>query len=277
MQHVVRSRIPFALVAGAIAILVFAIYGNGEALPVGDQGAEATPITISLLLALVVVIASSLKGRHILESLTYGIITAIVIGISIGTLSPSDLFSVPAERGVSTGIIQNGVNGVIGVIMFAIFIMAAVQILIGSGLLKSFIEKITHTVIKTKRQAESLIFGSSILGSMLVTSNGGSLLLIGPTIVKPLADKFKMAKSRAANLLDCGVCSLFYIMPWSLAVVVWYGAIEGAANQFDLPLPEPTISLMAPYPLALFGVMIVSIITGWNSNGTKEEQEQNKS
>jgi len=272
MQHVVRSRMPFALIAGAISIIVFYIFGNGTPVKIDINLVEVAPHNLLLLLSLVVVILSALRNGHILESLTYGIITASVTALLIGSLTLNDFFSIPEVRGVTTGIIQKGIDNIVSDIMFVLFIMASVQVFINSGLLRDFIDTMTKTIATNKKQAEGLIFGSSILGSMIVPSNGGSLLLIGPTIAKPLATKFKIAKSRAANLLDCGVCSIFYLVPWSLAVVVWYSALENAAIQFNLPLPDLSMTFLTPYPWALFLVMLFSIISGWKSKGIEEEE-----
>lgn len=265
MKDVVKSRLPLALAAAVFAIIIFLIFGNGEHnIVTAHINAPKDPHDLWLLLALVIVIISALTGRHIIESLIYGILSASFIGILNGRFTVFDLFKIPAIRGDSNGIIQSGVQGVVGAVLFIVLIMAVIQIFIDSGLLKKVLNFLQHKLAKSVRQAESVIVSASIASSLMVSSNGAAELLVGPTIVKPLGESFNLAPSRRANLMDCAVCSVFYMMPWSLAVMVWYDSIENAAHAFNIPVPSALISFIAPYPWALFLVLIFSIITGWN-------------
>jgi hypothetical protein len=63
--------------------------------------------------------------------------------------------------------------------------------------------------------------------------------------------------------MSAAVCSIFYMMPWCLAVMVWYSAIETAAINSNIAVPSAAISFMAPYPWALFLVTMFSVFTGW--------------
>lgn len=272
MNDVVRSRFPLAITAAGIAMIILFMFGGGgtvQSLP--ELTAQMDPKSSLLLIALVVVIASALTGRHIIESLTYGIVAACCIGVAIGNITFYDIFHLPAKRGMTTGLIQDGINGVVGAVIFVIFIMAVARIFIESGLMKDLMSFFERTLATTVRKAEFVMFGVSALTSALVTANGPALLLVGPTVVKPLGEKFKLARARCANLMDCAVCSFFYMLPWSLAVLVWYNSINNAAEAFSLTPPPIFCSFMAPYPWALFVVVLISIATGWNRRFVKDE------
>lgn len=264
LNDVVRSRLPLACTAAACTIIYLFFFGGAGTSSSAPAAVNTSPKSVLLLIALGVVVASALKRQHILASLTYGIVTAAVIGIAIGTISIDTFFHVPAQRGDSTGIIQDGIGSVVGAIIFVIFVMAAVRIFTESGLMDSMLQFFRTHIAKSLIQAELSIFGVSILAASTITSNTPALLLVGPTLVKPLGEKFQLAKARCANLMDCGVCSVFYLLPWAIPILVWHSIIGAAAADLGIETPAIASSLTSPYPLALFMVMTFSIFTGWN-------------
>lgn len=269
MEDVVRSRFPLSLSAAIMAGIVLVILGGGGSkISVQALHAQTDPQSALLLVALAVVVVSALCRRHIIESLTYGIVSASAIGIAVGNITLADIFHIPAKKGDSTGLIQSGIEGVVGPVMFVIFVMAAIRIFVESGLMDRVLHFFESTVAKTARQAELTIFAMSALCAGIVTANGAALLLVGPTLVKPLGEKFHLTPARRANIMDCAVCSLFYMMPWALAVMVWYSAIESAATASGITAPPITIACMSPYPWALFLVLVFSMITGWGRRFT---------
>lgn len=136
MREVVRSRFPLAISAAAIAGAAFLFLGGGgEVRVLPAIQANLNPSGVFMLLALVVVVTAALCGRHIIEALIYGNVTAALVGFCTGTLKPADIFGIPAKAGGSTGIIQSGIDGVVGAIIFAILILAVTQILVECGIM----------------------------------------------------------------------------------------------------------------------------------------------
>lgn len=265
MRDVVRSRFPLAMVAATIACGVFLAFGGGgtiKALP--EIQAQMNPSGALMLSALLVVVASALSGRHIIESLIYGNITAAVVGILTGNLTFSAIFHIPEKRGLSTGLIQNGINGVVGAIIFALLILAVTQVLVESGIMARILKFAEKFIINTVRQAELSIIGVTILASIPISANAPAELLVGPSLVKPIGKKFNLAAARRANLMDCAVCTIFFILPWHIVVAAWYAAIVSSAEAFNLTAPSITAALYNPYSWALFGTLLFSAITGWN-------------
>ena len=265
MKDVVRSRFPLAMSAAIIAGIIFLIFGGGgEVKIVPEMNASLEPKGIFLLLAVIVVVVSALLGRHIIESLIYGNVTAAIISIAIGTLSVSDIFGIPAKSGGSTGIIQAGIEGVVGAIIFAILILAVTQILVECGILVKILDFANKSIVATVRQAELFIIGVTVLASIPISANAPAELLVGPSLVKPMGEKFGLAPARRANLMDCAVCTIFFILPWHIAVAVWYSALVTASNTWGITPPPISAALINPYSWALFFVIIFSAITGWN-------------
>lgn len=170
MRDVVRSRFPLAISAASISAVVFLVFGGGgEVRPLPEMQASLNPSGLFMLLALAIVVVSALKGRHIIESLIYGNVAAAFVGMLIGTIRPADIFSVPAAKGGSTGLIQAGIDNVVGAIIFAILILAVTQILVECGIMRRILDFAQSTLVATVRQAELFIVGVTILASIPIS------------------------------------------------------------------------------------------------------------
>jgi Na+/H+ antiporter NhaC len=273
MRDVVKSRAPISLVAGAICIVFLSIFGGGgavSALP--EIKASMNPTGLLMLLSFVVVVGSALSGRHIVESLIYGNISAVIFGLLSGNMALSAVLSLPAKRGQTTGLIETGISGVAGAIIFALLILAVTQVLVESGVMSAILNWALKTIAKTTRQAELSVILVTILASIPIAANAPALLLVGPSFVKPLGEKFNLAPARRANLMDCAVCTIFFILPWHIAVIVWYGAVAAAAETWNVALPSIWSAVYNPYTWALLAVLLFSVLTGWNRKFAAPEQ-----
>ncbi|MBQ5728534.1 MAG: sodium:proton antiporter, partial [Mailhella sp.] len=273
MRDVVKSRFPLSMSAACIAMAIFYFFGgNGAKASLPEIQAILDPKGAAMLIALVVVVVSALLGRHIIESLIYGNVTAAIIGIAIGNISIGQIFSIPAKKGASTGLVQAGIDSVIGAIIFAILILAVTQILVESGIMRRILDYAQKSFVATVRQAELFIIGVTIVASIPISANAPAELLVGPSLVRPIGEKFGLAAARRANLMDCAVCTIFFILPWHIAVAAWYGAIFSAAETYKIAAPSISAALMNPYSWALLLVLLISAYTGWNRKFAKGEE-----
>lgn len=277
MRDVVKSRAPLALSAAAICIVILALTGGGGSLnQLPELEVSTNPAGLLMLLSFAVVVISALSGRHIVESLIYGNVSAVIFGLLNGKLALSAVFHIPANRGESTGLIEAGISGVTGAIIFALLVLAVTQVLVESGVMSAILDWALKTIAKTVRQAESSIILVTLLASIPIAANAPALLLVGPSFVKPLGEKFNLAPARRANLMDCAVCTIFFILPWHIAVIVWYGALTAAAEAWNLPLPSIWSALYNPYTWALLAVLFFSVLTGWNRKFADSNSSQTK-
>lgn len=79
-----------------------------------------------------------------------------------------------------------------------------------------------------------------------------------------MGEKFNLAPARRANLMDCAVCTVFFILPWHIAVAAWYSALYSAAESYGIVAPPISAALYNPYSWALLAVLLFSVLTGWN-------------
>lgn len=265
MRDVVRSRFPLSITAAFLTVVVLLIAGGGgETKSLPEIQAQMDAAGLLMLISFAVVVISALLGKHIIESLVYGNLAAVILGLINGHLTLQKIFHIPTESGQSTGLIQDGISGVVGAIIFALLVLAVTQVLVESGVMNRVLNWAQKTIARTVRQAELTIIGITILFSIPIAANAPAELLVGPSIVKPLGEKFNLASARRANLMDCAVCSLFFTMPWHIAVVVWYTTLTTAADAYGIFAPSITSAFYNPYSWMLLGVLLFSAITGWN-------------
>ncbi len=247
MRDVVRSRFPLSISAAAVAAVVFAVFGGGGSLKTLPAiHAQLNPVGLLMLVALAIVVIAALSGRHIIEALIYGNIAAAVLGIVSGKITLLNIFGIPAKRGMSTGLVEDGINGVVGAVIFAILILAVTQILVESGIMRSILDYAHKAVVRTVRQAELFIIGVTILASIPISANAPAELLVGPSLVRPMGEKFDLAPARRANLMDCAVCTLFFTLPWHIAVAAWYGVVVSSSEAYGIAPPPVSIALYNP-------------------------------
>jgi len=175
MRDVVRSRFPLAMTAALIAAVFIVIFGGGgETRSLPEIQAQMVPAGLLMLISFGVVIVSALTGRHLVESLIYGNVSAVFIAFINGQMDLNELFRIPTAYGESTGLIQDGINSVAGAIIFAMLMLAMTQILVDSGVLETILKKLEKSFVKTVRQSELFIIFITILASIPIASNAAA-------------------------------------------------------------------------------------------------------
>lgn len=275
MREVTRTRTPLVLVAVAISLVAFAVFGGGGQVTTPPEFSNSLkPEGLFMLIGFAVVVAASLAGRHLIEALVYGSIVSTVIGMSIGKIRLAQLIHPVEKAGASTGLIEDGVNGVVGAIIFILFVLAVIRVLVESGIMETFVEWAQRTFIKTVRQAELAIVGITTLVTIPVSANIPCEVLLGTTFVKPISDRFNIPPERGANLMGCAVCTIFYMLPWHIVCALWYNTVTQAAAKFNITAPPIYGAYAMPYGWALLAVLFFAAITGWGNKPAIIERSQ---
>jgi Na+/H+ antiporter NhaC len=264
MGDVVRTRLPLSLTAAAVSLVVFAIFGGGGEVTGRQIGSGATPLGLIMTVPFAVVIFFAMRRHHIIAALTWGSLTALVLGVATGLLRPGDVFRIPAERGDSTGLIEDGISGVTGAVILVLFILALSQVLADSGLMGRILAALEARAARGVRSAELAIAGITMLFTIPLGANAPAILLVGPTLGRPLGLRHNLAPARTANLMDCSANTVYYMLPWHNAVIVWYATLLATAGEHGLTAPSIAAAFLNPYAWALIAVLLVSILSGWN-------------
>ncbi|WP_158773589.1 Na+/H+ antiporter NhaC family protein [Cobetia sp. L2A1] len=270
VADVIRTRLPLSLSAAGICVVIFLFFGGSdEALREVSRLSQGDISGLIMLLPLILVVALALKRRHIVEAMFFGNLAAMICGWLTGAITFGDIFSLPAERGVSTGLIENGIASVTGAVLFALMVLALTQVMLDAGLMRRLLDKANESLIKTRTGAETGIVAVTIAASIPLSANAPALLLVGPGLVRKLAEKFGIAPERSANLMDCAVCTVFFLLPWHIAVAVWQQVIAASAAETGVAAPSAMASFFTPYPWAMLVVLAISIY--WRSRNQNDQ------
>lgn len=265
----IRSRLKYILIAAALAIVLFLIApvpGVGET----AQGSITQvyeqfnrPDALPMLIPAFVVIGLALYGMHLVTILVFGNIIAIVFAVGFGLVEPSGIVSYEDVIGGNPGgAVISGIEGLIGVIIFAMLVMAIYGVLERSGT----IEDITALALKPVRgirSAEVSIVGITLIVNLITALNSVTLLAVGE-IVNNIGKDAGVNEYRRANLLDMAGNSLFYTLPWMLAPLLMVSVISGVTEQYPVTVPSVAqVGLYTFHSWMLLLVVIGAIVTGF--------------
>lgn len=208
VRDVVRTRLPYSLIAAGVSAVLFVIVGfttaGSAALP-DMQDASSAPTLVMLLIPVVMVILM-LRGWNLIGTLLVCDMLGFVLILVFGFVDVPTLLS-------ASGPIGAGLTGMLNVICFSFFMFAMLEMLNRSGVFGLMLEKIANTA-KTPRQAE-LVSALIITVSSFATGAASiSILFVGP-VVRSILKQHNVEKTRGANILDGIGTALAGIVPYN--------------------------------------------------------------
>ncbi|RKL62297.1 hypothetical protein DXT63_12570 [Thermoanaerobacteraceae bacterium SP2] len=265
---VVRSRIKYTVIASAIAIVLYLILGGGGSTIGGEEVVgmleqHSNPKALLMLIPVSIVIYLAISNRGIFVALAGGIISGTIIGLASGLLHFKDFIYI--ENGDPRGILTEGISGMYGVILIVAAVVAILGIMNASGVLQLFILWCKKSFVKSPTGAEMVMFVNTTLWNFLTAGvTTTSVAICGP-INSELGQIYDIHPYRRANITDALANTLSYFMPWSAFIMIFTGVAGGVLDKYPfVTIPQPSQLFFAVfYPLALWFVMLISIITGY--------------
>ncbi|QGH33779.1 Na+/H+ antiporter NhaC family protein [Gracilibacillus salitolerans] len=263
---VVKSRFKYAIIAAIPTLIIFIIFGGGGSIEnQASIEASTNPSGLLMLIPFVVVLFLAISGHHIITSLTWGILTAIVMLVLFPVGSFSDVIRFnPDSDNIIEGALINGIVGYINMAILILLIVAAAHLLRLGGTM----EVITSTLVKwiknSVRRAEVSMWAIVALLNSAITINTAAEIAAAP-FVREIGEKYKIHSYRRANMLDAITSALGYIFPWGAPVLLGWSTISMMQETYEwLPIVSPT----AVFPFVFQGwflviVMLVAALTGW--------------
>ncbi|AHG01317.1 sodium:proton antiporter (plasmid) [Halostagnicola larsenii XH-48] len=283
---VVASRFKYVFIAAIVAFAGYLVAGSSMA---GlDIGVDATAIlaeeseTIGLVhvISMAVVIGTAIAGRHIVEAISWGIVTAIVANLSLGLMSVGEIVTfnappdAPAAEPLSalpfltivddpdsvgvTGSLLDGAAGFFELAILVLLIIAAAQIMIRGGAFDAILEWSIDTLATNVRNAELTMVGSAALINAIITINTAAEIAIGPYISK-IGERFNLNGYRRANILDGQTAALGYIFPWSGGVLAGYSAMQELPGSYDWLDEGMLVTPIDVVPFVFQGWLLVAV------------------
>ena len=291
---VVASRFKYASVAAVFALAGYVVAGHLMGSPFDvSQGQDllvqnSNPLGLVHLLGIGIVIATAIRGRHIVEAISWGIVTTFVLNVVFGLASVSDMIVfrapenselarslsflpfvqlvVPDEAAVG-GSLYEGALSFFPLIVLTLLIVAGAQILIRGGGFEAMQEWLLARLATNVRRAETtMVLGTASVNAM-ITINTAAEIAIAPYVAR-IGQRFNINGYRRANILDANTAALGYIFPWGGGVLAGYAAMSGLPEQYNWFTRAMLVNPAEVWPYVfhgwlLFFVFLLSALTGF--------------
>jgi Na+/H+ antiporter NhaC len=259
----VRSRLRYAVPAGAIALVLSIVTGgrSGVARTAVSSMTDSNPAALVMLIAPALVIGMLLRHRHLIESLLTGVAAAALLGVALGLITPSALLHVAPGTFGATGLVVDGMQRAVGVSVFTLLLVALVGTLQATDALEQLV-RAAEGRAKSSRMAEWWIVGVVSAAVLITTHSVVAILAVGP-FAKQTGERFALSRYRRANLLDLTVCTWPFLLPWFLPTILSASASAGG-EAFGMPPQTPfAIGMHNTYAWALVGGVVLAVTTGY--------------
>jgi Na+/H+ antiporter NhaC len=286
---VVGSRLKYSLAAAALTCVILFIFGGrGHVL---DQtagiAAKGNPKAFLMLIPVAVLLIVSYKTKSLFKASISATILGTIIGLVSGLFKPTSIIGVTTtDRGmVFGGYLFTGIEGNVSVVVLLLVLFGMAGMLREAGILEAVISGITRSKFaETPRGNEVCIAGGIIASSMLLCGNtGASILMFGP-MANEIGQKQKIHPYRRANLVDGFANTLPVIFPFASGLlfraVNWVNllAADPSMSSYIKPVTPVEVAGFAIYPMALFVMLIIAVLTGWGrrfegENGAPVKQQ----
>lgn len=258
---VVRSRLKYAFAGAGIAGILFVVFGF-----MLNSGVSATatidvaPKGLIMLVVPLVLIVLMIKGVHMMVALMSASVLGLIVGVVSGLLPVSEILVIDMNSFSVGGVLVNGINGMLDLVVFTMFLMAQVHLLERGGFFDMILEKLGKFA-DTPRKAEIAVAVADVVLNCLTVANSVVILMEGPVAKKLMTDKHNIAPDRTANILDAVSCAAMCLIPYGFAPILAYSFAAGSGAPVDFNMNLSVLYAFHGYGLGI--VMLISIITGW--------------
>lgn len=221
------------------AIIVLLIYMFSNKVSATIEPAEQ--IEWIKIIPYMVVIVLAICGMNVLKVLLLGILITDIVGVFTGTFTLADPF-ISAGDGLGT------MYELLTVTMAAAGLMSVIKEIGGFDYL---IQTISSGISSSKR-AESAIVMLTVFTNICTANNTIAILTTG-TIAKEISNKYSIAPSRVASLMDTASCFIQGVLPYGAQLLM-------AAGLASISPMEIIPHLY--YPLLIGLMVVLSILFG---------------
>lgn len=279
VSGLVKNRMPYTLIAGGITLVIVTVggmFGTGTTgiseAAYAEIVSSASPLGLVMLIPAALIVILAMKGRTLIEALTYGGISAIVLALATGLMDVKTLVTVDFQAGKIGGAITDAITGWYGMIVLIFLVFALAHIMQASGALELVMQKMERKFVKTKVGAEIFCWCCIALSALGLCNNITSQIVAGPVMLK-IADKYHLSHYRIANFSDAVQAMFSYTMPWggpSLTFCATSLIAHSAYNWCPSVNSPASLCLGGLYGIIIGLVFLIAAITGW---GRKHDQK----
>ena len=263
----VRRRLAYVLPAAAVALVSYVLFGAAAAATAPGAAATASPRGLPMLMAPITVIALLLRGRHLVEGLLLGVLTAIGIAIGAGLVPWTAVFMLDPANFTAKGLIIDGMTRALGVSVFTVLLVGLVATVKASGLVDRLAGAGDTERAGSARAAEARIV-AAVSGAVLLTTHSVVAILTVGDLANRIGGAAGLSPYRRANLLDVTVCTYPFLLPYFLPPILTSSATAAGAAA-GMPRISPFAAGMTNvYSWVLLGIVVLAVVTGYGRETT---------
>lgn len=255
---VVRTRLPYAMIALAVSLPVYAFMG--ESLPVSEAALSGDASALLMLVPVAVLIAVAVRTRDVLMAISAGVVTGTATGLLIGRLSFATIFA--AVDGRLSGFLISGISNVSPIILLCVTLFAFTGIVREAGVPDMMAKALEAGSAGRPSALRTELFLSA--ATLVVTTLFAAVTSASVALVGSLTDDIGRASNvhpyRRSHILSGLANSLPVLMPFSAFVLITMAAVSGLEGA--AAVTPFTLMTAAFYPIALFLVFGFMVLTG---------------
>lgn len=241
-----------------IALIVFIIYYfQGVAITSGFKELEVEQYSLIKMSPYIIVFVLAILGLHVIWTLGIGIVVALIIGMSSGTITFLE----------SIKSINTGFGGMFELSVLCLIIGGVVGIIRYNGGIDYLLHMVLNR-INSKKGAELGIASLTALVNFALANNTITIVIVGP-IAKDISNKFDLEPKRVASILDTVSCFIQGIIPYGaqiLAALATSAVVFESMGSTDRLSPIDIIQYLY-YPfLTGIGTLIFILLSNKKSN-----------
>lgn len=251
LGEVVRTRFPFAM-AALIITLPFYFFGSAGSAQTVQVFEDANLMSLVMIIPVALLIYVAIRSKDALHAVTLATVTGLVLGLLTGILTPAQIVSV--KDGAISGVITGGIANVSGIMLMCLALFGFTGVIHRTGLADAA-EKFLGREAASPRSAETLL----AVVTVLISAALAAVTSVAVALAGQLADRLlrdRIDPYRRAYLLAGFANSLPVILPFSAFSLITLSAASSPS------LTPFTLMTATYYPVALFVVFTLSIVTG---------------
>lgn len=234
---VVRTRLPYAMIALAVSLPVYAFMGASR--PVSEAALSGDASALLMLVPVAVLIAVAVRTRDVLMAISAGAVT-----------------------GTATGLLISGISNVSPIILLCVTLFAFTGIVREAGVPDMMAKALEAGSAGRPSALRTELFLSA--ATLVVTTLFAAVTSASVALVGSLTDDIGRASNvhpyRRSHILSGLANSLPVLMPFSAFVLITMAAVSGLEGA--AAVTPFTLMTAAFYPIALFLVFGFMVLTG---------------
>jgi Na+/H+ antiporter NhaC len=268
---VVKSRMKYSLPVALVALVIY-LLGSPSGVSVGGAQAQGVkPIALAMLMVPAVIIVLCLLRKHLVTALAVGTMVGIVLGLTAGLFTPTQLLSFP-EPFRTEGLLPESIEAALPTTAFLMVMFSFLGIMEASGTLEAFGRGIGKLAKGPKSVEAATVLATGVL-SMVTGVISVAIISIGD-IIRALGVEFGIPGYRRANLMDCAGTGFCYIVPWTVHAIVPAMLAEASnplkSGSLVSPLDVPMHNF---YSWVMVAMLAVSVASGYGRSFFSDSKE----